>query len=212
MQLKDASAQGYGLDIKKLPTSMAAAAAVGSRYYFTGDPCPHGHVFARYTKGGRCVYCTRQQNARAAGLTFDGIGPRARKNMIRQAAASDGRKTYTPVDPCKHGHRHRYVASNNCVDCDISARAKRREGAKHARIKKLYGLTRDAHQALVAKQSSCCAICGSYSEDPFKLHIDHCHESGKVRGLLCSKCNQGIGLLGESEEVLASAARYLRNA
>lgn len=43
----------------------------------------------------------------------------------------------------------------------------------------------------------------------FKLHVDHDHVSGKMRGLLCQKCNHGIGLMGEDPDRLRRAARYL---
>jgi hypothetical protein len=58
-------------------------------------------------------------------------------------------------------------------------------------------------------QEGRCAICGDeLSEDAFR--IDHNHQTGKVRGLLCISCNTGIGLLQDSPEVLSSAAEYIK--
>ena len=54
-----------------------------------------------------------------------------------------------------------------------------------------------------------CAICGIQVEKSF--HIDHCHITGKYRGLLCSNCNSGIGILGDDYRRLEIAAEYLRN-
>jgi len=76
---------------------------------------------------------------------------------------------------------------------------------------KKYGLTEESYNALVSKQNNCCAICGT---NPMaigeELSIDHCHETGKVRGLLCRPCNLGIGNLKDSLELVLKAANYLR--
>lgn len=80
-----------------------------------------------------------------------------------------------------------------------------------------YGLTEEDYERLKKQQDFRCAICGvvpdsvsSRLHDGF--HIDHCHVSGRVRGLLCSNCNTGIGMLKESEIVLKAAIEYLRRA
>jgi hypothetical protein len=74
-----------------------------------------------------------------------------------------------------------------------------------------YGLTPDQHDEMLANQAWCCAICGIKAEASYKgLHIDHNHETGKVRGLLCMHCNQGLGKFGDSPERLELAAKYLR--
>jgi len=60
-------------------------------------------------------------------------------------------------------------------------------------------------------QGGVCAICGKpeATARTKRLCVDHCHETGKVRGLLCSHCNRAIGLLGDSCAILASAITYL---
>ena len=79
------------------------------------------------------------------------------------------------------------------------------------RIKKRYGITIDEYDAMYKEQDGKCAIC---SKDPLKhgeyrLSVDHCHETKKVRGLLCSKCNHGIGLLKENITIFNNAIAYL---
>jgi len=54
-----------------------------------------------------------------------------------------------------------------------------------------------------------CEICKSPTGPSF--HIDHCHKTGKYRGLLCSNCNSGIGLFGDNPERLRAAAEYLES-
>jgi hypothetical protein len=68
-------------------------------------------------------------------------------------------------------------------------------------------LTQDAFDSLVLAQGGCCAICGRKAVG--KFNIDHDHNTGEVRGLLCGPCNRGIGLLGDSVDVLKRAAEYL---
>lgn len=83
-------------------------------------------------------------------------------------------------------------------------------GEKNRRCKK-YGLTAQFYNELFNKQEGCCAICGIHqSELPNKLCIDHDHITGMVRGLLCLKCNSGIGKFQDNTELLGNAIEYLK--
>lgn len=81
-----------------------------------------------------------------------------------------------------------------------------------ARIKKEFGLTRETFFDLVEKQDNKCALC----EKPFEglsrrlIHIDHCHQTGRVRGLLCMTCNVALGMLGDTAESLSKALAYVK--
>ncbi len=71
---------------------------------------------------------------------------------------------------------------------------------------KRYGIV-DIEQAnLLWNNATVCDICGLTSE---KLCVDHCHKTNKIRGILCTKCNQGLGLLNEDPELLRKAAEYV---
>jgi hypothetical protein len=85
-----------------------------------------------------------------------------------------------------------------------------REGNKKRKLQK-YGLTPDDYDNLLKKQNGVCAICGKFeiAAGTFNLHVDHCHDTGKVRGLLCGKCNAGIALLKHNQTSLLSAGIYL---
>jgi hypothetical protein len=72
-----------------------------------------------------------------------------------------------------------------------------------------YGLTTEGFQALLASQGGGCAICETPIIGKGEAHIDHCHDTKKVRGLLCIKCNRGIGLLQDSVDILKKAISYL---
>jgi hypothetical protein len=80
-------------------------------------------------------------------------------------------------------------------------------GADRARVLlTTYGLTPEEVAALWASQDRRCAIC---RRSNIKFYVDHCHSTGRVRGLLCSNCNTALGLLGDAPERLRSAAVYL---
>lgn len=199
----------HGAQLSDLPKSQVEATKLGARYFFTGRPCGRGHVFMRYTAGGRCAYCQREANARKAGKVFDPTVSRAASHAARVNAINSEQTTYVPTKPCKHGHYLRYVSSNNCVPCHHAAIEKRKIDNRFVRFRKEYGLSKSEYLHLVKSQESSCAVCGSHEPDHFKLHVDHCHDSGKVRGLLCGKCNQGIGLFGEDKQKMLAAIEYL---
>jgi hypothetical protein len=187
-----------------IPETRAAAAAIGARQY-RGSPCKRAHAGLRYTKGGACIECVR-----IARGGWEKSRRRSAENMsLSLDARSGGRTTYFATRPCRHGHFERFVVSNNCIACNRAALERGKIIRKFARIRGEYGLDREAYLALVSEQRSSCRICGFNEPDHFKLHVDHCHDTGRVRGLLCGPCNQGIGLMRHSSERLRHAIVYL---
>ena len=76
--------------------------------------------------------------------------------------------------------------------------------------KRKYGLTAEQKQALLWDQHDCCAICGyEFGQKLGDYHIDHCHRTGLVRGILCDRCNRGLGYFRDTPQFLQSAAVYL---
>lgn len=66
-----------------------------------------------------------------------------------------------------------------------------------------------SYDHLMSSQQGVCAVCKKSEVNGKSLSIDHCHVTGEIRGLLCSKCNTGIGLLGDNVEGLQAALDYL---
>jgi hypothetical protein len=87
------------------------------------------------------------------------------------------------------------------------------EANRRISLKRYFGINDVTFAELLAAQQAQCAICGrSEREAPRgRLHVDHCHETALIRGLLCGHCNSAIGLLKEDRDVLAAAIRYLND-
>jgi hypothetical protein len=77
----------------------------------------------------------------------------------------------------------------------------------HLKIKeRMYGMKEGDLIKLIEKQKGTCAIC---KKKPKVLVVDHNHKNGKVRGLLCRKCNLGIGHLNDNVAIIKNAIKYL---
>lgn len=104
-----------------------------------------------------------------------------------------------------------------------SVLAYRRDPLRHRdrNLRNAYGIGLAEYEALLDQQEGRCAICqipesesirrvGRYRKELSGLEVDHCHATGKIRGLLCFKCNRSIGVLGDTAEKLQRAIDYLR--
>lgn len=72
-----------------------------------------------------------------------------------------------------------------------------------------YGIDLDQYDELLTRQKGVCAVCARPPRGRLPLHVDHCHDTGRIRGLLCVGCNRAIGILGDTYEGVARAAAYL---
>jgi len=86
-------------------------------------------------------------------------------------------------------------------------------------LKRKYGITLEQYEVMHDEQNGVCKICGNpetrknpYTDMPSRMPVDHCHETGKIRGLLCTDCNVGIGKLNDDIKLLEKAIEYLRKA
>jgi hypothetical protein len=86
----------------------------------------------------------------------------------------------------------------------------KQRNARSSHIKKSYGITLEQEQDLKNKQDNKCPICKTELGIGHKTHIDHCHTTGKVRGILCHACNVLLGHARESVDILKSAQKYLK--
>jgi protein-arginine kinase activator protein McsA len=100
-----------------------------------------------------------------------------------------------------------------CKTCVHSAASRRSSRSDHDRardrayvIRIRYGLSPERHAQMRLEQDNKCAICRS----PGKLCVDHCHETNRVRGLLCDCCNRALGLVRENPQTLLRMMAYIK--
>lgn len=125
----------------------------------------------------------------------------------------DVRRTHADCHP-----EVRHYAKGLCRACYIRSeysreaqRAKYRRNPdiqRKSRLKADYGITLEQWNAMRTAQGGACAICFTKTA----LAVDHCHASGRVRGLLCGSCNRAIGMLGDDPVRARAAAAYLESA
>lgn len=133
--------------------------------------------------------------------------------------------------PCRKKRQNAYYAANKqkWKDRDLKARTEDAEAYKAANrdrqathrasptntirlryLKARYNLTIEQYAAMEAAQGGVCAICRQQSRgSDRRLHVDHDHATGRVRGLLCFSCNAGLGNFDDRREWLEAAIQYL---
>ena len=86
------------------------------------------------------------------------------------------------------------------------------EKTKNTDLLKRHGITLEDYQKMHKDQNGVCAICGQKEPyNGYSLAVDHDHNTNKIRGLLCSNCNRGLGLFRDSTEILEKAIDYLKH-
>jgi Recombination endonuclease VII len=126
---------------------------------------------------------------------YNGLDQRCRSCCIAKA------KAYNKKHPERHRHseqKYRSLSPQKARERDLRARFRR------------YGLTIESYTALYELQGGVCGICA----DPMEIfarftHVDHCHKTGRVRGLLCHACNCALAYLRDDPTRALAAARYL---
>jgi hypothetical protein len=89
----------------------------------------------------------------------------------------------------------------------------KRRNNRQSALKRIYGITSEQYDTLLAEQGGRCKLCGtSQPGGAGRFHIDHNHDSGLIRGLLCQQCNMGLGLFGDDTQRLTRAVKYLEMA
>lgn len=112
-------------------------------------------------------------------------------------------------DKTKNGGR-----DHRCKDCRKLERNNHNIKFRNSNLKFRYNITLDDYNILFKKQKGLCKICRKseslkYKNNITNLSVDHCHKTGKVRGLLCRKCNKAIGLFKENISYLQRVIKYL---
>jgi len=126
---------------------------------------------------------------------------------------ADRKKTWREANPERDAATTKAWAEANPERRAASNKAWREAHPEHSRVKWLrsaYGISQADYAEMLEAQEHGCAICGkTKAEEGMRLSVDHDHDTGKVRGLLCGSCNRAIGLLRHDPELLRSATVYL---
>ena len=153
---------------------------------FIGKPCKKCGGTKRYLSGNKpCVECAKRNSQRRwdEGKTTEW------KQKKKEQVNACNRRRYKSLTPEEKRKRNR------------------------AQQVSLYGLTLEQYDAMFIEQKGVCAICGYPETNPKKTNmcIDHDHNTGKVRSLLCDRCNRGIGVFGDNIQLLEKSILYLKN-
>jgi predicted nucleic acid-binding Zn ribbon protein len=186
----------------------------------------------------KCIGCDTEFSTTNASKTYCGSECRWKHlNSLRPTSKTDIRfcvvcsKEFQPMqktgpgrtwcsEACKHvmngnpERLKRFLATEGPDEAKILAA---REYRRNFGLKKTFGLTVAEYDAMHEAQNGLCFICkrperarNNFDTSPRKLAVDHCHGSGKIRGLLCTMCNQGLGQFEDNPRFLQAAIEYLK--
>lgn len=130
----------------------------------------------------------------------DKNGRNGRKSICKQCSNKNRVKNYAE----NRGHQRQVKDAWNARNPES---IKKTQKKKELRLR--YGLTPSQYEELLSIQNGVCAICGNVCPSGKKLAVDHNHDTGFVRGLLCIKCNTAIGKLNDDPNMLRKALAYL---
>jgi hypothetical protein len=155
-------------------------------------------------EGKICTKCKEPKNI--SEFTFD----RGQKSGVRPNCKNCSRLQYLNNRDKRLEYNKKYVLENKdrVRAYHKNYKASKKDEHRNSDLIRKYGITLDEYNALLFSQNGKCAIC---NVEGAMLCVDHSHATGKVRGLLCQKCNTMIGQAKESTNNLRSAALYLES-
>lgn len=109
---------------------------------------------------------------------------------------------------CKECHS-KYYKNKWKGDNGEYKKARLKAGRKYL-LREKYGITLEQYDDMLNSQGGVCAICSSPPKR-YHLSVDHCHETGDIRGLICRSCNFGLGYFGDTPESIKAVLDYVCN-
>jgi hypothetical protein len=128
------------------------------------------------------------------------------------AANREKRRAYLADWHARNPEKAKSYKQQTWAEMPLASKARKRAYNKKRHLERKYGMTQADWDAMYIAQGGVCAICkvpGRVGKHG-KLAVDHCHATGRVRGLLCTPCNISIGILGETPEQWEVVWKYLR--
>jgi Recombination endonuclease VII len=129
----------------------------------------------------------------------------ARRRRRREADPAYRQKLLAAAQAYREAHKE---------ELSERRRRKRQTDPEHRdkRLRYIYGISLEEYGAMLARQGGVCAICKKKPDKGKVLFVDHCHVTGRVRGLLCGKCNSVLAFGNDDPDILRAAIAYLRAA
>ncbi|MEU9794749.1 endonuclease VII domain-containing protein [Streptomyces sparsogenes] len=148
----------------------------------------------------RCRECVAEYSAAHYRRRREAMGKPVREKVDVPAGHKLCR-TCGEIKPHSEWHRNATASDGLSTRCKVCRAVQGRQG----HLKRAYGITEAERDALVASQAGVCCIRLSAPA----AHVDHCHEKGRVRGVLCFSCNAALGQFKDRPDVIRRAATYL---
>lgn len=189
---------------RKKSTRQIAIADGLTRY--KGSPCKHNHDSLRWTGSGLCIECGR--------LNYVPTGRKKGRDPGERALAKErGDIYYFTGELCLRGHlAKRRTENGECQDCHALNYKKM---ARDYTLRAKYKINLLQYEEMFEAQNGVCKICeqpetaiDKSTKATKALSVDHCHDTLKIRGLLCHRCNVGIGSLMHNPNLIRKAALY----
>lgn len=193
----------------------AEARKAGLMYYFTGKPCPNGHLARRLTTTAHCTECRRERQIANRAKHAARIHERYNNDPEFRARCQESVRRFQATPEFKVYRREyqqrRYRGDPAFREMRKASAASDRKNGKNSGGYRwsVLGVSVEAFTAIIKAQNGMCAICGNVLDGGRQTHLDHNHATGQVRGVLCRGCNHGIGHFRENVEMMMSAIRYL---
>jgi hypothetical protein len=151
------------------------------------------------------AYARKWRRANASRINERERARRRSERPLHIAKAATRRKRNAAAGMCPHHSKNAPLAFKKsclrCVNRTLKIQAKRLRHPFHA-------MPDGCYEQMLCKQRSAC-VCGQPFSNETPPHVDHCHATGVIRGLLCEKCNLGIGLARDSSDILDTWKAYL---
>lgn len=196
-----------------IATSLAEAKQIGVKKYYPIKSCKHGHDSPYYVVNASCVECTQIKHKKYRDKNGAKWAATRRK---KYAEDKEYRDTVTRKNKdCRNRNKEKYNESrrekykNDPEYREKHLAARRGRDQRDSQLKTNYGITKADYDKLLDIQLGLCAICGEEKEET--LSVDHCHTTKKIRGLLCRKCNTGLGCYNDDIALINKAIKYLEN-
>jgi Autographiviridae endonuclease VII len=159
----------------------------------------------------RCKVCGATKPATdfyANATCKDGVRPDCKECNLAARAAKYAANPQPYIDRVK-----KWQQANperlNAYRREYRQRPDRKAADREGHLKRKFGITLADYDRLLDEQGGVCAICGEARPEERTLHVDHDHETGVIRGLLCFRCNNSLGDLREDVELFRRATDYL---